>query len=145
MPVYREVKIIADMIAPCGMNCSLCHGHIRERNTCPGCHHDGDGKPQGCRTCSITRCEKRTRGKKKFCFDCDTFPCARMKQLDKRYRTKYGMSMFENLFFIQEKGIRAFVRNEKERWKCPQCGEILCVHRDECVSCNHQWTKKSYK
>ena len=25
------------LIAPCGMNCRLCWGYVREKNSCPGC------------------------------------------------------------------------------------------------------------
>ena len=25
------------LIAPCGMNCAVCLGYLREKNKCPGC------------------------------------------------------------------------------------------------------------
>jgi uncharacterized radical SAM superfamily Fe-S cluster-containing enzyme len=25
------------LIAPCGMNCSICSAYLREKNKCPGC------------------------------------------------------------------------------------------------------------
>ncbi len=28
-------------------------------------------------------------GKLRFCFECESYPCKRLKALDKRYRTKY--------------------------------------------------------
>jgi rubrerythrin len=49
------------------------------------------------------------------------------------------MSMIDNLENIQKSGIRQFVRNEKERWKCPVCGEILSVHKPQCLYCQHKW------
>jgi hypothetical protein len=75
----------------------------------------------------------------KYCFGCDNFPCVRLKHLDKRYRTKYGMSMIGNLENIREFGIRQFTRNEKGRWTCPQCGEMICVHKPQCISCGYKW------
>ena len=63
------------------------------------------------------------------------FPCARLRQLDKRYRTKYGMSMTENLLRIQEIGLEAFVAAEKLKWACPECGSLLCVHLPDCGVC----------
>ncbi|MFA5801027.1 MAG: hypothetical protein WC911_00980 [Thermoleophilia bacterium] len=42
--------------------------------------------------------------------------------LDKRYRTKYGMSMIENLEIIRQVGVRDIFRREKQRWACPKCG-----------------------
>ena len=135
--------IPTELIAPCGMNCRLCLGYIRERNTCPGCrnstHHDSQ-KSKYRTTCTIKNCEQIVKGQLKYCSDrCNTFPCARLKQLDKRYRAKYGMSMLANLKMINELGIRHFIRNEKTRWICPGCGEILCVHRPDCLSCGHKW------
>jgi hypothetical protein len=128
-----------NLIAPCGMNCRLCMGFVRDKNVCPGCREDDRFKQKSCVACRIKKCEKRVSGGLDFCFNCETFPCARMKQLDKRYRTKYGMSMIENLRNIQEFGIGRFVENEKERWTCPRCGETLCVHRPNCFSCGYQW------
>ena len=75
----------------------------------------------------------------RYCFGCDGFPCARLNHLDKRYRTRYGMSMIGNLEDIRESGIRQFIRNEKERWSCPECGELLCVHHPQCLYCQHAW------
>ncbi len=54
------------------------------------------------------------KAKAKYCFCCDSFPCVRLNHLDKRYRTKYGMSMIDNLENIRKFGIRHFIRNEKE-------------------------------
>jgi hypothetical protein len=75
----------------------------------------------------------------KYCFLCDSFPCVRLKHLDNRYRTKYGMSMIGNLENIRKFGIRHFIKTEKERWSCPECGEILCVHKPQCLYCQHTW------
>jgi hypothetical protein len=66
---------------------------------------------------------------------CPEYPCKRLGRLDKRYKTKYGMSMIDNLEFIKGKGLTAFVEKENERWRCPKCGGIICVHRGYCVEC----------
>ena len=70
---------------------------------------------------------------------CDNFPCTRLKQLDKRYKIKYEMSMIDNLKMINKVGIRHFTQNEKLKWICPECGEIICVHKPTCLSCGHKW------
>jgi hypothetical protein len=136
----KTAAIPTDLIAPCGINCRLCWAYIRDRDTCPGCL-SVDGQRTDSRTrCRIKNCEHLAADKSKYCSDrCASFPCARLKQLDKRYRTKYGMSMIENLNQIQKLGIRQFVRNEKAKWRCPQCGELLCVHKPACLSCGHAW------
>lgn len=111
-------------IAPCGMNCHLCMGFLREKNKCHGCNGARKLKLKGCRNCSITKCVESK--KLRYCFECDKFPCRRMKQLDKRYRTKYEMSMIENLEYIKKHGIRKFVKHEQNRWV--KGDKIYCVH-----------------
>ncbi|MBI9049103.1 MAG: DUF3795 domain-containing protein [Anaerolineaceae bacterium] len=124
-----------NLIAPCGMNCGLCIGYLREKKPCAGCHGDDENKPKHCVVCRIKTCLEMESSTEKFCYTCKKFPCARMHQLDKRYRTNYGMSMIENLERIRDVGLEAFVVLEKERWKCPECGAILSVHRKMCIYC----------
>lgn len=138
-----KITIPVNLIAPCGMNCRLCLGYIRERNRCPGCrkiHHQESPKSKYRSGCRIRNCDNIAVGRIKYCsYHCGGFPCPRLKQLDKRYRTKYGMSMLDNLKMIDGCGIRHFIRNEKKKWICPGCGEMLCVHRPACLSCGYEW------
>ena len=135
--------IPADLIAPCGMNCRLCWGYIREKNTCPGCLKIDVQESQKSKyrnSCKIRNCDQLTNGKAKRCSErCDRYPCSRLKQLDNRYRTRYGMSMIDNLNMINEFGIRHFIHNEKEKWLCPECGEMICVHKPTCLTCGNKW------
>jgi hypothetical protein len=125
-----------DLIAPCGMNCRLCMAYQRKRNHCDGCRNDNGLKPNQCKVCIIKNCTTIQTNLSGFCFECNSFPCHRLKQLDKRYREKYHMSMLENLEFIKSDGMTAFLEKEKERWTCEKCGNIICVHRDLCPTCN---------
>ena len=127
------------LIGPCGMNCRLYSAYTRDREACPGCRGDNSLKAISCVSCRIKNCEEMANAKIKYCFGCDSFPCLRLKHLDKRYRTKYGMSMIGNLENIREFGIRQFIRNEKKRWACPQCGVLICVHKPQCISCGYKW------
>ena len=127
------------LIAPCGMNCSVCMAYIRQKNVCPGCRADDTFKSKSCVRCVIKNCQHNLGGDSGYCYDCDRLPCARLMQLDKRYRLKYGMSMIENLELIKKRGIKAFVARENKRWVCPECGAMLCVHRENCPECGHKW------
>ena len=111
------------LIAPCGMNCGLCSARLRPKNRCPGCNAGGEGLPKYCATCRMRLCEERTGP---YCFDCPGFPCARLRRLDRRYRTRYGMSEIENLECIRDHGSEEFLGNECERWVTG--GSVLCVH-----------------
>ncbi|RPI97930.1 MAG: DUF3795 domain-containing protein [Spirochaetales bacterium] len=133
--IHRPELIRPIHIAPCGMNCALCLAYLREKNTCPGCIGPDEGKSFSCVACRIKNCKQPKSRNSRFCLACAQFPCARLKHLDKRYRTKYGMSMIENLENIRELGIKKFVAQEKIRWKCPECGGTICVHRKDCIYC----------
>jgi hypothetical protein len=123
------------LIAPCGMNCSICTAYLRERNKCPGCRAPDADKPVTRVICKIKTCEFFQKHSSKFCFQCESFPCDPLKHLDKRYRTQYDMSMIENLENIQRMGVRKFLENEKSRWACPECGGVICVHKRYCYNC----------
>ena len=125
------------LIAPCGMNCGLCLAYQRDKNTCPGCRMFDEKKPESCQKCIIVNCEHIKNSESGFCYDCEKFPCKRLKQLDKRYRTKYSMSMLENLEYIKNYGLKQFTEKEVERWKCPNCGAVRCVHRNFCLKCKN--------
>jgi len=129
------------LVAPCGINCRLCRAYMRDKKTCPGCRGDDALKTRVCVICQIKTCEKRRDGALEYCFDCDEFPCARISHLDKRYRTKYGASVIENLTSIRDLGINQFVENESKKWACPECGETLCMHKPQCLACGFVWNK----
>lgn len=134
--MYTALSAEARLIAPCGMNCGICLGYLREKRKCPGCR--GDVNAPGCIKCIIRNCEVIEKNQSKFCFECDKFPCKRLKQLDKRYRTNYAMSMIENLGNIKSIGLNAFVDNEKKRWTCLECDGVICVHRGYCFNCGEK-------
>jgi hypothetical protein len=117
------------LIAPCGINCGVCAAYLRVKNRCAGCR-----ATLAWRKCRIRDCDERRPGEK-FCFKCPKFPCAWVRHLDKRYRTKYGASMIENQRAIAAGGINRFVAAEKRKWACRGCGKTLCMHRPSCVFC----------
>ncbi len=129
------------LIAPCGMNCALCIAYQAKQNDlkkqgfhrmyCDGCIPRG----QGCLHMAGS-CEKLANGQVRYCFECNAFPCKRLKALDKRYRTKYNMSMIENLIAIRDIGMDDFLRSQKEKWACPSCGGSVCCHTGLCVRCD---------
>jgi hypothetical protein len=132
----------SSLIAPCGGNCGICIAYLRGKNKCPGCRVFDKNEPVSIARCKIKNCVTFKRSRSKFCFECAEFPCKNLKHLDKRYRTKYNMSMIENLENIKKFGIREFVKNEKIRWACSQCGGTICVHRGYCYNCGKQKTSK---
>lgn len=133
------------MIAPCGINCGVCMVHLREKNKCPGCHGQDEKKPKHCVTCRLKHCEELNRISGTYCFQCKGFPCTRLKQFDKRYMTKYGMSVIDNLNMIKEKGIDEFLLTENQKWACNKCGGVVCVHTWKCSECGDELENPSAK
>lgn len=132
-PVFTSYSTA--LIAPCGMNCGICLAYLRDKNTCDGCRADSLNKPKYCMRCIIRNCVHLEETTSKFCYECRKYPCTRLKQLDKRYRLKYKMSMVENLEIIQTQGIGYFIKRESERWLCIHCGGSYCVHKGYCLQC----------
>jgi len=124
------------LIAPCGMNCGLCHAFLRNRNKCPGCRNDDSGKPKTRVACKIKNCIARRQ--RKFCVDCARFPCELLGRMDKRYRLNYGMSVIENLKSIKALGLQRFLEREKSKWACAGCGTAMCVHKEFCLACGRK-------
>lgn len=123
------------LIAPCGIDCGLCMAYLRSERRCLGCRAGDDGKMKSCLACTIRNCPTIAGGESGFCFDCDVLPCPRLKRLDRRYRTKYGVDLLGNLRDMCEQGVEAFVEAERARWVCPACGGVRCMHTPECIYC----------
>ena len=52
----------AEMMAPCGLDCSLCLFAHNKEKPCPGCNAESDAKPDFCtKWCRIIPCEKRVK------------------------------------------------------------------------------------
>lgn len=121
-------------IAPCGVICDICLGFQRNENKCVGCNNTGN-KPYHCTVCSIKNCIEKKGNEKLLCYECIKFPCRRVKDLDKRYIAKYGESPVQNLQKIKKTSLNSFIEAEKEKWKCSNCGHLLCVHNEVCLRC----------
>ncbi|MBN1184010.1 MAG: DUF3795 domain-containing protein [Bacteroidales bacterium] len=134
--MIKPVSFEKHLIAPCGMNCGTCIAFLRDKNKCPGCRIKSPDKAISVKQCIVTRCNYLQNTTSKFCYDCEKFPCKRIKDLDKRYRTKYRTSFIENLAMIKENGIDSFLVFESKRRTCINCGSVLSVHRDHCIRCN---------
>lgn len=125
------------LIAPCGMNCGICIAFFgytmsgkRRKHACSSCWSRE-------RLCAFIKkeCEKVASKQLHYCFECNDFPCEQLQQLDSRYRQRFGMSMIDNLKNIKENGMEKFLQEQEEKYKCPKCGGVICVHNGKCYSC----------
>jgi hypothetical protein len=131
----------AELMAPCGMNCTLCSAYLagsvvsptgtRKMTTCAGC------RPRGKNCAFIKRdCERLSGGTIGFCCECPTFPCEKLRKLDSSYRRKYSYSMIDTLQMIKDRGLEATLEEQRERYKCQRCGGVLCIHNGKCYHCD---------
>ena len=127
-----------ELIAPCGMNCGICLGFFgytmsgkKRKNECIGCNPSG-------KSCAHLKkfCEKLTKKEIEYCYECKDFPCIHLEKLDQSYQKRFNMSMIENLRMIKKHGMDAFLKEQEKKYKCPECGEIICVHNGKCYSCD---------
>ena len=129
-----------ELIAVCGMNCALCSSYLSMKNDlknkgikmpyCVGC------RPKN-KICSFIKkkCSKLSNNEVNFCYECKDFPCENLSAMSNRYNTRYRMSMVDNLVFIKQNGLEKFLQQQKQTWKCPTCGELICCHNGLCYNC----------
>ena len=127
-----------EMIAPCGLDCSLCRfAHAKEK-PCLGCNVDSDSKPAFCASwCKIIPCEKRVKNGYEFCDECPDYPCEDMMERETRYTTAYPLkeSPMQNLKDIRTMGMEAFLEQQRKRFTCAKCGGPICIHNGICRDC----------
>ena len=128
----------ADMIAPCGLDCSICSQAQIEDAPCPGCNGSDENKPEWCsKLCGIILCPKRRENGYRYCDECPDFPCDDVMEKENRYTSQYPLreSPLENLRMIREKGMEAFLEQERQLWTCKDCGNPVSVHTGICSGC----------
>jgi len=130
----------SNLITPCGMNCGICVSFFgyavngrKRKNRCIGCR----SRDKNCAFLK-KRCDKLKNNTVNFCFECKIFPCDDLKNLDRHYREKYKMSMIENLKYLKKYGMNNFLEKEKNKWECPNCAGVICVHTNKCYSCENK-------
>ena len=148
--VVESIEMEEELIAPCGMNCAVCSGYLAFKNDvksrglrmpyCTGC------RPRN-KQCAFLkkRCQRLRGGEVEYCYECPDFPCDYMKPFDKRYKSLYRMSMIENSEYIRDNGVEKFLGKEAEKWRCPECGGVICCHNGICFSCGLELLKAKKK
>lgn len=128
-----------ELIAPCGMNCRICVAYFgyamngnKRKHRCVGCREQKKECGHLKKHCTILAKNQLT-----YCFSCKDFPCKQLQYLDEKYQQRFNMSTIENLKLIKKKGIHTLLKSEEEKWKCPQCEEVLCCHTGICYACGY--------
>ena len=136
-----------NMIAPCGLNCGICHETLRKENPCTGCLGPNETKSDYCANhCKISVCDIRQTLPDRFCDQCPQFPCSEMTDKEIWYANTYPMveSLMGNLALIRKEGMEKFLQLEAERWGCT-VGGTICVHTGICSGCGKEYTIRKHK
>lgn len=131
-----------EMIAPCGLDCSLCKRALAKENPCPGCLGPDEGKPPFCsEKCGIILCRKRKENGYVYCDECPDYPCADVTEKENRYTSKYPLyeSPRKNLRDIREMGMEKFLEKQRKQWTCKECGHIISVQTGICSGCGKRY------
>ena len=131
------------LIAPCGMDCGVCDKYLAYSHQIPKkkgkiCHCEGC-RPLN-KNCGFIK-KKCITGKINeidFCFECAEFPCYNLKKVAKGYKERYNFDFIENLYLIKTNGLDWFIDNQNNKNKCKICGDVICIHKLKCYSCDKE-------
>ena len=124
----------ASLLAPCGLDCLLCHHHCKSDEPCEGCR-GGRGKSAHCRACELLACVQG-RGLR-YCAECPEWPCGQLTDFNAMYLRRYGHAFLPNAESMRAGGEAAALAL-RAGWMCPDCGGIVCIHDDTCTECGRK-------
>lgn len=138
MKIPDEVE--AGMIAPCGVNCLACSAHLARKMPCPGCRAPSEMITRvSCRNCAKKQCAAKQGVQ--WCFECNRFPCTRIKSLGKRYLQNYGVDLIMN-GLDGKRNMKAFLQSQKEYFTCSSCSGVIDQHHLRCSECGQHTDKR---
>jgi hypothetical protein len=68
------------------------------------------------------------------CVECDDYPCGTIATFQ-RDRFPHHTLIAANLEAIANRGVDAWLEEQKKRWSCPSCGEPFTWYEEECAKC----------
>ena len=133
-----------NLAAHCGVYCGACRSYLLlkkdlfeekgYRHGCKGCRDQN-------KNCAFIKkgCTSLRNKELEFCYECEKFPCQRLKKLDKQYREKYFVSLIENLKRNEKIGVEEWLQEQEKLYTCPNCEGEICVHDVECFDCGNKF------
>ena len=131
----------------CGLNCRACPVLVaNQNNTVAARAAEWGMEPENlvCHGCKsehtavfCVKCEMRTCAQEKgieFCFECDSFPCTMLVNFNNDKAAHHSV-VLHNLNRIREVGAEAWLKEQKLRWQCPECGSAYTWYDEICSAC----------
>ena len=150
-------KGIRELVGICGLYCGTCPQYLAwrendvelikkisesrgiplEKVRCDGCLSENVFEP--CIDCrpGFRRCAKEHNVN--WCFECFEFPCQRNRDFINAHIVD-GIShhehVVEDLYYMKEHGIEAWVEQKDKEGRCPACGKMLYWSAKKCPYCH---------
>lgn len=141
----------------CGLYCGVCRiyraymdsGKLREKLAeefncspeevrCEGCKKLGetgwDKEKYWGRNCKIVKCLDKKE--LVFCYECEDYNTCKKFGKFAKICLKIGINLRENLDVIKSGKIDEWLKQENERWKCPECGKPISADLEDCHWCD---------
>ncbi len=123
-------KIEAWMLGCCGVLCLCCTAFLK--NSCSGCQNINEAaKRRSCQNCRKKACAY-AQGLH-YCYECTKFPCHLLKDLDRRYRIKYGLSPIDDGKQAQI-DLMKMLEEKRVKYSC-SCQGIIDQYTSCCSEC----------
>jgi hypothetical protein len=100
---------------------------------CDGCL-SGGMLAAHCQMCAIRICAANKQNNHR-CSDCKDLPCYRITNLINMGHYLHRNEYLPNLKKIREMGVQEWVKEEEERWRCPQCSLPMSWYDATCARC----------
>jgi hypothetical protein len=147
----RSVDDDTKLAAVCGLFCEACTLYIattedpdrlkwmserfqlsEEEMRCYGCRAEKRGPY--CQTCKMFACaaEKGID----FCVDCQDYPCSDLKQFQSQM--PHRNELWDDLERIKSVGYKKWLKENREKYTCPQCQTINSAYDLKCRKCGHE-------
>lgn len=139
--MVRIKKTNIELLSYCGLYCGACPSYYR--GTCLGCRSENhDQKRKSKWSCKIRECCLNDK-EVLYCGECSEFPCANIskKLLEshpKDPRFFYRHEIPENIKQINEISISKWIKYQKRKWRCDDCGGKITFYDYKCMNCNRK-------
>ncbi|MFX1388950.1 MAG: DUF3795 domain-containing protein [Promethearchaeota archaeon] len=87
---------------------------------------------ENCQGCQIRKCAQSKD--LEFCNDCSLFPCEKIKIFEKMNLKHHNVAI-RYFNTIKEAGVQEWLKQQKERWSCKNCGNSFSWYEENCTFC----------
>ncbi|MRR18183.1 MAG: DUF3795 domain-containing protein [Deltaproteobacteria bacterium] len=122
---------------------AACLGGVpKEDLSCGGCK--SGTVYAGCSTCNIRRCAREKD--LEHCIDCAQYPCKIYSswQSAAKFLVPHSRDAVPSLETIRRDGVASWLRAQRKRWSCPDCGAPFSWYAPTCYTCGRSLASAAY-